>query len=421
MSARVPRSIVLLRRLLRGPGAEEAIGDLCERFTRMRRTRGALLAHVWYWRELVVFGARVPAAYVREVFARGSTRSPSPDLEDRMTALLDDFRQALRGLRAAPSHTITATLTLALGSGASIGVFGVVRGGLLRPLDYDKPSELMAVSETIQHYRDVSVSPVVFAAWRDGNSSFSELAGGRGVRRNLATPERPERIDGAIVTRNFFRALGVSPSLGRVFDDSDRGDAAVPSIILDHALWSSRFGADPDLIGATIRLDGASHRVVGVMPPTFDLRFPSPQQFWIAGVLDTAAAQPGMASYKYHWLRVFGRLRAAALADTAAQELEAITARLAVEDPDWHDSWGANVRPLQTAMTGSVASSVYLIFAAALFLILVGAVNVANLMLVRVIARQRELSLRMALDADGWRACSPWRAPCSGSPVACSA
>ncbi len=292
---------------------------------------------------------------------------------------------------------------MADGLGASTGVFGVVSGVLLRPLDYEKPAELMAVSETIQHYRDVSVSPVVFAAWRAGNSSFSELAGSRSVRRNLATPERPERIDGAIVTKNFFRTLGVSPSLGRAFDDSDRGDATVPSIILDHALWSSRFGADPGLISATIRLDGASHRVVGVMPPSFDLRFPSPQQFWIAGVLDTAPARPGMASYKYHWLKVFGRLRAAALADSATRELEAITARLAVEDPDWHHGWGAHVRPLQTAMTGSVASSVYLIFAAALFLILVGAVNVANLMLARVSARQRELSLRMALGAGRGR------------------
>ncbi len=122
MSVRAPRSIVLLRRLLRGPGAEEAIGDLCERFERIRGTRGALPAHIWYWRELVVFGARVPAAYVREVFARGSASSPSPDLEDRVTALLDDFRQALRSLRAAPSHTITATLTLALGLSAIVQI-----------------------------------------------------------------------------------------------------------------------------------------------------------------------------------------------------------------------------------------------------------------------------------------------------------
>ena len=122
MRARAPRSIALLRRLLRGPGAEEAIGDLCERFARLRCTRGALLAHVWYWRELVVFGARVPAAYVREVFARASTSTLFPDLEDRMSALLDDFRQALRSLRAAPSHTITATLTLALGLSAIVQI-----------------------------------------------------------------------------------------------------------------------------------------------------------------------------------------------------------------------------------------------------------------------------------------------------------
>jgi putative ABC transport system permease protein len=180
-----------------------------------------------------------------------------------------DVRYALRGLRRSPGFTVVAVLTLALGIGATTSIFSVVYGVLLGPLPYRDASRLIVLNETTPRVGTVSVSYADFLDWRAQSRAFSQMSAVDSVGFNLAGITQPESISGDAVTPNFLSLLGVRPYLGRDFEPLEEKPGSPPVVLLSYALWQSHLGADPQVLGRTIMLDGRSFTIVGVLPPNF--------------------------------------------------------------------------------------------------------------------------------------------------------
>src|SRR5215469_15686350 len=185
--------------------------------------------------------------------------------------MFQDLRYALRQLRKSPVFAVVAVLAIALGIGANTAIFSVVNAVLLRPLPYQDPDRLVMVWENnYQKGRDINtIAPANFLDWRDQSTVFEQMAAFYDARFNLTGVDDPEEVPGQVVTVNFFSLLGASASVGRTFtpNEGERGQNDV--VILGNGFWRRRFGADPDVIGKTILLDGHTITVVGVMPPGF--------------------------------------------------------------------------------------------------------------------------------------------------------
>jgi putative ABC transport system permease protein len=313
--------------------------------------------------------------------------------------LTADVRYAARALRHAPSFTLVAVLTLALGIGANTAIFSVVYGVLLRPLPYAHPESLVSVW-------DGGHSLAEFVGVRDRNRTLVATAAYRDrVGIGLSGDAEPVQLAGAQVTADLFRVLGKSPALGRGFTTGEDlpGNGAV--VVLSDALWRARFGADPSIIGRTIELDGAAHTVIGVMPPGF--WFPRREtQLWVPLSLDAGHAGPFWGSYGHF---IVGRLRPGVRRQQSRADVRAIAEQLRVENPVWRPSeryyfQGLDVIPLDRRIVEGGSRRFLLVLLGAVGMVLIIAcANVANLLIARGAARERELSLRAALGAGRLR------------------
>jgi putative ABC transport system permease protein len=324
-----------------------------------------------------------------------------------LESLARDLRFSLRTLRRTPGFTVIAILVMALGIGANVALFTVVRGVLLKPLPFHDPDRLVMLYEAGLLGDDATGSNVVsggmYAEWKNQNRSYSSLALAKGIRVGLSGSggQLPEKLNSALFSWDMLRTLGVQPALGRDFTLADDSPGANGTVLLSWGLWKRRFGADPGILNQTIFLDAQPYTVIGVMPAWFD--FPdSSTQLWTPVYHDKPEDE--MTSFSNHMFRVIGRLKPEVSASQGVADLSVISQRIHNEhlnDPFVFRS--ASSRPLLEHIVGEIKKPLYLLLEATCCLLLIACLNVANLLVARAAARRKELAIRTALGGNWLR------------------
>ncbi|HTH47050.1 MAG TPA: ABC transporter permease [Candidatus Limnocylindria bacterium] len=309
---------------------------------------------------------------------------------------MNDLRFAFRQLLKNPGFTAVAVLTLALGIGANSAIFSVVSGVLLRPLPYKEPDRIV----TVLHEYSAPVAPADFLDWREQNRSFEILAAAEAWGGTLTGKDRPENIRGIRMGTGLMELLGVAPQIGRGFQADDYLPGHENVVVLSHGLWQRRFGGSPDIIGQSITLDSHSSTVIGVMPPSFRFApfWATKSEMWAPLSLTERARERGS-----HSLRIFGRLKPGVTRQQAQADMETIWKRLEAAYPDTNAGRSIHVDALLDKVVGNIRTALLVLLGAVAFVMLIACVNVANLLLARAAAREKEMSIRAALGSSRWR------------------
>ena len=398
---------VLIRLLVPPDLADRIVGDLDEEWAEhIRPSMSGWRAGWWYWKltlRSLLSVAWAALAGMRETLhepTRGHDRSPGLPWTDAWY----DLRMGARSLARSPGLSVAAVTVLALGISSAAVAFSVSDHVFLRPLPYGDADRLVAI-RGVQLRSGAGSGNVSYPNLRDLSTRAQTLDGVVGASwwRTAFTEEgRPEVVWGLTASWDYFDLLGVEPSRGRFFEAADEGEGRAPVVVLNHAVWQTRFGEDPGIVGTLVELNGRPYEVVGVTPPGF--RDPlGDSDGVVVGVWRTPSfnAADGFRSGR-SWTALARLADGRSLAGSAA-ELQSLGEDLAAEWPEENSDRGFRPVELRTWLTGPVQTTVLLLAAGVLLILLVACANVANLLLARGLPKQAELSMRVALGASGGR------------------
>lgn len=313
--------------------------------------------------------------------------------KEALMSLWQDIRLSARSLLRSPGFTTVAVLCLAVGIAATASIFTVVRGSLIRPLPYRDANRLVSIYTAMpeRQARGVNISWHDYHAWRTMNRTFEDVGAWTWSTITLSSDDEAERVESALVTANLFSVLGVNPVLGRHFtEEEERPGTRV--IMLSHGLWQRRFGGDRNIVGRAIRVNAIDHTVVGVMPPGF--AFPEIGVAW-RPLPNDMQNDPGNRFYA----GAIGRLKDGVAFSAAASDLQSVMRRQQERLPAAYDGFASDAVSLRDDLVGDLRRPLLIFLGAVSLVLLIVCFNVANLLLARGAARERELGVRVALGA----------------------
>jgi len=312
--------------------------------------------------------------------------------------VFNDFRFAARSLSSSPGFLVVVVVTLAVGIGLNSAIFSALYGIVLRPLPYVAPERVMTLWESNpeQGLDQEQVSGGNFQDWRDQADSFESLAAFRRGSRVLTDDEVPVQVGSAVVSPTAFTMLGVDALHGRVFAPEEEAEEYEHLAILSHGLWQRHYGSDPAIIDTVIQLSEESYTVVGVMPPGFQFP-PGEKDIEVWTPLIVSPVMLRVRAMRFY--DVVGRLEPGVSEQQAHAELKAITAQISAANPESNEGWTVDLVPAREQLVGGIASTLWLLWAAAGIVLLIACVNVASLLLARSGEHQAEYAVRAALGA----------------------
>ena len=313
-----------------------------------------------------------------------------------------DFREATRFLTRHPGFAAVIVLTLGLAIGINSTIFSVLHGVLLRPLAYTQPEQLVGLWESnpAQGLERSQVSAATYLDWRQRARMFREMGIYRYRGYTLTGTGEPERLVTVDVSPVLFRVLAVTPQLGRTFTDAEEnpGDDS-RKVVLSYGTWVRRFGQDPQVVGKTLTLDDATHTIVGVMPRDFQFPPNDPAvDLWSPLTINLSA----LASRPHRMYNAIGRLAAGANIDQARQEMSAVAATIARENPDSQKGWGVALVPAHEQVVGRIGETLWVLFGAVVLVLVIACANIANLLLARSASAAKGFALCAAFGAGRW-------------------